>query len=130
MIQYLQIEEVEELHRRQLELFGGPPGYRGAEGRNLVLSALARPEFKSHNEDADLIAQAAALMYGLAKNHGFVDGNKRIAVVATDAFLQLNGFELQARKGKIHEFVSCCSSPDWTEAAVLEFVRTHTYPMA
>jgi death-on-curing protein len=122
---YLEIEEVEELHRRQLVMYGGISGYRGSEGRGLVESALARPQAKAQYANATLPQQAAALMFGLAKNHGFLDGNKRVAVVVADVFLQVNGWELIASQGVIHAFVSRCSDADWTEAAVMAFVADH-----
>ncbi|MBC7542780.1 MAG: type II toxin-antitoxin system death-on-curing family toxin [Candidatus Sericytochromatia bacterium] len=125
MTLYLEIEEIEELHRRQLEMYGGISGYRGTEGRGLVESALGRPLAKAQYEAASVATQAGALLFGLAKNHGFLDGNKRIAVVAADTFLQLNGWELTAPQGAIHDFVSRCSDPDWTEAAVGAFVAAH-----
>jgi death-on-curing protein len=127
---YLEFEEVVELHRRQLAMYGGIRGFRGTEGQGLVESALARPWAKAQYENATIPQQAAALLYGLAKNHGFLDGNKRVAVVVTDVFLQLNGWELVAAKGIVYEFVSRCSDPDWTEAAVAAFVDTHARHLA
>ncbi len=89
-------------------------------------SALYRPRQKAHYEKADLLAQAAALYFGLAKNHGFTDGNKRIAVAATDAFLQLNGYELCCDNATLAGFTLRCDEASWTEDLVEQFVRQHT----
>ena len=123
--QYLELSEIVGLHAQLIERYGGSPGFRGEAGRGLVESALNRPMSKAYYEQADLVTQAAALYYGLAKNHGFIDGNKRIAVAATDVFLQVNGWELQCDNARLTGFTQRCSEPEWTEAAVVAFVREH-----
>ena len=86
---------------------------------------MHRPLQKTHYEGADLLKQAAALLYGLVKNHGFRDGNKRVAVTATGAFLYENGHGFSCPKGAIADFVEGCSTPEWTEEAVEEWVRSN-----
>ncbi len=120
---YLELDEVVEMQRQMLDLYGGIAGFRGADGQAMVESALARPKNKAAYEEADLLGQAASLFYGLAKNHGFLDGNKRIAVVACDAFLQENGWELRCDNAALIEFTLQCDQPSWTEAAVEAFIR-------
>lgn len=95
MIVWLEKALVLAIHDRQLAEHGGSAGVRD-EG--LLESALARPQ-QSHaygNPAPDLADLAAALAYGLARNHPFVDGNKRTAHVAYRTFLALNGAELVA----------------------------------
>lgn len=87
---YLEIADVLFLHEEQLRLFGGAPGVRD-EG--LVLSALLRPRTGYYR---DLIEEAAALWDSLAMNHGFVDGNKRVAFESLVIFLGMNGYDLTA----------------------------------
>jgi len=85
-------EVVLALHDEQLAAHGGLVGVRD---RGAVESALARPRNLVAYEDCDDIARlAAAYTYGIARNHGFADGNKRTALVTADLFLMLNGFEL------------------------------------
>jgi death-on-curing protein len=84
---WLTYEQVIAIHSRQLRRFGGAPGLRD-EG--LLRSALERPRNKWHYEAADLPELAAAYAYGLAKNHAFVDGNKRVAFMALMVFLRKN----------------------------------------
>ena len=83
------------IHHRQIAEHGGGEGLRD-EG--LLLSALARPQnLLAYGEPPpDLAALAAAYAYGIARDHPFVDGNKRVALVATRTFLLLNGANLEA----------------------------------
>src|SRR2546425_12943812 len=81
-------DQVIAVHSRQLRRFGGAPGLRD-EG--LLRSALERPANKWHYEQAGLAELAAAYAFGLAKNHAFVDGNKRIAFMTMVTFLRKNG---------------------------------------
>jgi death-on-curing protein len=85
---WLTLEEIVITHERQLALFGGAAGIRD---RGMLESALMRPHNKWQYESADLAALAAAYAYGIAKNHPFVDGNKRVAFLAMAGFLRLNG---------------------------------------
>ena len=85
-------EVVLALHDEQLAAHGGLAGIRD---RGAVKSALARPRNLAAYEACDDIARlAAAYAYGIARNHGFADGNKRTSLVTADLFLMLNGYEL------------------------------------
>jgi death-on-curing protein len=83
------------MHDRQLAEHGGSSGVRD---ENLLESALARPQQLQTYGDPppDLADLAASLAYGLARNHPFVDGNKRTAAVACETFIELNGGTLTA----------------------------------
>ena len=87
---WLPTDLVIAIHDEQLRLFGGPPGIRD---QGLLKSALARPLNKYAYGSEDLAELAAAYGYGLARNHAFVDGNKRIALLAMVTFLGLNGID-------------------------------------
>jgi death-on-curing protein len=89
---WLESRLIVDIHAEQLALFGGPSGIRDP---GLLESALARPLSKWAKGETDLPALAAAYAYGLAKNHPFVDGNKRIAFLAMMIFLRLNGIPFQ-----------------------------------
>ena len=80
-------EQVIAIHSRQLRRFGGASGLRD-EG--MLRSALERPVNKWQYEQAEMSVLAAAYGFGLAKNHAFVDGNKRIAFMAMVTFLRKN----------------------------------------
>ena len=85
-------EVVLAVHDEQLATHGGLAGIRD---RGAIESALARPRNLAAYEACDDVARlAAAYAYGIARNHGFADGNKRTALVTADLFLMLNGYEL------------------------------------
>lgn len=87
---WLREEIVLALHHRQLVEHGGGPGLRDSA---LLESALAHPRHVAeYRDDADLTALGAAYAFGIARNHPFVDGNKRVAWVACRTFLALNGW--------------------------------------
>ena len=90
---FLDTETVLRLHDRQIERFGGRTGVRN---RGLMESALAQPQATFGGEllHPTLADQAAAYLYHLAKNHPFIDGNKRTAFAVMDTFLRLNGARL------------------------------------
>jgi len=87
---WLSTDLVLSIHDEQLRQFGGPPGLRDL---GLLESALGRPLNKYAYGTEELAALAAAYAFGLARNHAFVDGNKRIAFLAMVTFLGLNGIE-------------------------------------
>lgn len=94
-LKWLLEETVYTIHKRQIAEHGGSEGLRD-EG--LLLSALARPQnlLAYRAETPDISALAAAYGFGIAKNHPFIDGNKRTALVVARTFLLLNGFSLSA----------------------------------
>jgi death-on-curing protein len=83
------VDEVIAVHSRLIAKFGGSLGIRD---RGALESALARPRTGYYD---DIIQEAAALWESLSQNHPFVDGNKRVAVTVTAAFLKLNGYRLE-----------------------------------
>lgn len=94
-IKWLLEETIYAIHKRQIAEHGGGDGLRD-EG--LLLSALARPQnLLAYIENTPHISiLAASLAYGIAKNHPFIDGNKRTALVVSRTFLLLNGYNLNA----------------------------------
>jgi len=84
---WLTLDDIEDIHAEQLALFGGPAGIRD---RGALESALGRPINRWHYENADMAQLAAAYAFGIARNHPFVDGNKRTAFAALMVFLRLN----------------------------------------
>ncbi len=93
-IDWIAYNSVLAMHKRQIAEHGGTDGLRD-EG--LLLSALARPEnLEAYVENVDLAALAASYAFGIAKNHPFLDGNKRTALVVAVTFLNLNGYDFDA----------------------------------
>ena len=93
-MKWLRVDAVLAMHRRQIAEHGGDDGVRDI---GLLESALARAQnIAAYEPEADIARLAAAYGFGIAKNHPFVDGNKRTALVATRTFLILIGFTLRA----------------------------------
>ncbi len=89
MTRYPTLDETLAVHAKLIARFGGSAGIRD---RAALESALGRPRSGYYS---DLIQEAAALWESLSQNHAFVDGNKRVAVTMTAAFLRLNGYRLE-----------------------------------
>ncbi len=113
------------VHEEQLAEHGGASGTRD-EG--LFESALARPENLAAYGAPDIAALAAAYGWGLARNHPFVDGNKRTAFVATELFLMLNGFELTADDASCILTMLTVAAGDMSEDAFAAWIRAHLQP--
>ena len=91
-MKWLRTDAVLAMHKRQIAEHGGGDGVRDL---GLLESALARPQnIALYEPDADIARLAAAYAFGIAKNHPFVDGNKRTALVACRTFLILNSYQL------------------------------------
>jgi death on curing protein len=104
---WLQKRAVLEMHARQLAEHGGGQGIRD-EG--LLDSALQRPIDKANYGNPDIADIAAAYAYGIARNHPFIDGNKRTALVASRTFLLYNGYQITASKeDRLNTFLSLAS---------------------
>ncbi len=116
------------LHDAQLREHGGSPGVRD-EG--LLESALARPRHKfAYGDRPDVAALAAAYAFGLAKNHGFVDGNKRMAFMAAYVFLGLNGYDLDAAEPDVATTIDQLAGGGLTELALAQWIRARMAPIA
>ncbi len=115
------------LHDESLATHGGGEGLRD-EG--LLDSALARPlnlvAYADADAPPDVAALAASYTVGLAKNHPFVDGNKRAAFLATGLFLYLNGYRLNASQADATITMLAVASGDITEDAFADWLRLHT----
>jgi death-on-curing protein len=111
------------LHDESLAEHGGAAGLRD-EG--LLESALARPQHLESYGNPDLADLAAAYGVGLAKNHPFVDGNKRAAFLAIGVFLALNGQRLVATQAEATLTMLGVASGEIEEAAFAAWIRAHT----
>jgi len=112
------------LHARQILFFQAEDGIRD-EG--LLESALARPmQSYAYNETtADIAQLAAALTFGIAKNHPFVDGNKRTAAVALELFIELNDLALHASDLEILDVMLALAEGKTSEAQLADWIRAH-----
>ena len=113
------------LHDESLAEHGGAPGLRD-EG--LLDSALARPVNLALYKQPDVASLAASYGVGLAKNHPFVDGNKRTAFLAVGMFLAVNGFRLRATQVDATLTVMDVAAGVLDEAAFAQWIREHIKP--
>ncbi len=111
------------VHEEQLAEHGGAGGVRD-EG--LFESAMSRPLNLMAYAEPDAAALAAACGFGLARNHPFIDGNKRTAFVAVELFLVLNGWELLADDAQCVLQMLALAAGDMSEEEFAEWLRQHT----
>ncbi len=107
------------IHSRQLRRFGGAPGLRD-EG--MLQSALERPVNKWRYERAGLVELAAAYAFGLAKNHAFVDGNKRIAFMTMMVFLRKNGIHFAPDQAHATAMVLALAAGEVSEKSLARWI--------
>jgi death-on-curing protein len=120
---YVTLDEALRIHELLIKEFGGATGVRD---RGLIESALLRPQTGYY---ADLIEEAAALWESLAMNHGFVDGNKRVAYACLEMFLQLNGADISATNDELEVFIYANLEAGTFRKDVLEdWLNKHTVP--
>lgn len=115
------------VHDAQLAEHGGLTGVRD---HGLFASALARPQNVAAYESPDHAELAAAYGYGIARNHPFIDGNKRTAFVAVELFLLLNGYELVADDTACVLTMLAVAAGELDEVAFAAWIRTHSAPIA
>lgn len=114
-------EVVYAIHDRQLSEHGGGQGVRDV---GMIESALARPQNLAAYGDPDAAALAAAYAFGFVRNHGFVDGNKRVGWVIARLFLADNGHRLAFDKADAVRLVESLAAGKVTEEALAEWFRT------
>jgi death on curing protein len=124
--EWLDVGIVLDFHAEQLALFGGADGVRDI---GLLESALARPINKFAYGEADLAVLAAAYGFGIARNHPFVDGNKRTALASMIVFLGLNRIDLDASPEATTAIVLSLAAGEITEDALARWIADHVKPL-
>jgi death-on-curing protein len=124
MIVWIEKPLVLMLHDRQIAEHGGSTGVRD---ETLLDSALARPQqlYAYGDPPPNLAALAASLAFGIAKNHAFVDGNKRSAIVACETFIELNNAHLEASDAEIYPSILGLAEGRISEAEFAAWLRAH-----
>ena len=120
---FLTLDEVLLLHAEAMEHFGGAGGVRDL---GLIESAVAMPQ-QMYGEQflhSDLAEMAAAYLFHLASNHGFIDGNKRVATRAAYVFLALNGRETDFPVDATERLVLAVASGTTSKEQVIDFFRS------
>ena len=124
---WLDADEVIDMHAEQLAIFGGPEGIRD---RGLLESAILRPVNQWHYGQTDLAALAAAYAFGLARNHAFVDGNKRIAFQAMMVFLRGNGIAFAPDPAHATAMILALAAGEVNEEGLTRWIRDNWPPEA
>ena len=120
---WINADVLHAVHEEQLSEHGGPSGTRD---ESQLESALARPRQRASYAAADVADLAAGLAYGIARNHPFVDGNKRTAFVALELMLWLNGHELSADDASCVLTTLALAAGELSEEALALWIRAHS----
>jgi len=121
-VSYIDYVEAIDLHFALMKLWGETRF--GVDSRDLIESALARPKHAAIYENADLIRQAATLVFGLIKNHPWTGGNKRTASFLMEEFLFRNNFELTATSRDLYEISLAVESDAWKVDEIENWLRS------
>jgi death-on-curing protein len=126
---FLELEEVLNIHAQLIEAHGGSHGIRDT---GALISAIEMPKsgFADEYFHKSLFDKAAAYLFHIAKNHPFIDGNKRIAFACTDIFLLLNGYKLKDDKNledMYYDFtIKVATSNEITKEEIASFLETNS----
>lgn len=122
---FLDLEEVLEIHHDLIRRYGGREGIRDL---GVLQSALAMPQAGSSTEyyHTDLFEMAAAYLFHIAKNHPFVDGNKRTGIAAAIVFLEMNGVEVRATNDALLRTVLAVAEGTLGKSGIAEFFRKNS----
>jgi death-on-curing protein len=118
--EWLDLPDVLDSHAEQLALFGGADGIRDA---GLLESALARPQNKFGYGEKELAVLAAAYAFGIARNHPFIDGNKRTAFTAMIIFLGLNGIDFDVPTAEATAMIMALAAGEVSEDGLARWIR-------
>lgn len=119
---FITTDEVLAIHADQIASFGGTAGIRD---RGLLESALAQPQatFAGELLHPTIYEQAAAYLYHLAMNHPFIDGNKRTAFAAMDAFWRMNGYGLNLTDDRAYDMVMQVARGEMSKSELASFLE-------
>lgn len=118
---WVEVDDATAYHNDQIAQHGGLQGIRD---QGLLESALSRPQMKAQFGDVDLATLGAAYAYGLARNHPFLDGNKRTALVVMETFLVLNGFEIAADNAEVVAVMLSVAAGEVSEDDLVLWLRS------
>jgi death on curing protein len=123
---WVRIETAIAAHDEQLAIHGGRDGLRDP---GLLEGAMMRPQMKFDYGVSDVSALAAAYGFGIARNHPFVDGNKRTALVVMETFLGLNGFQFKSGNLEVGAMILELAAGALTEEELAAWISTDLEPL-
>jgi death-on-curing protein len=118
--EWLTVTMIVAIHDEQLRIHGGPSGIRDS---GMLESALDRPRNKWAYENAELPELAAAYGFGVAKNHPFVDGNKRTSLLAIYTFLGINGIDFIVPEAEAAALILSLAAGEVSEEGLARWIR-------
>jgi death-on-curing protein len=126
-VKYLELQDVIELHSALISASGGSEGIRDV---GLLESAVVQAQAAAFGQELypTIAEKSAALLFSLAKNHAFVDGNKRIAQAAAERFLVENGFEIVASVNAQEGMVLAVASSEMSREELIVWLAEHIAP--
>jgi len=124
-VHFIPDDLVVSIHADVLQRYGGRPGLRD---RNLLASALAQPKMTVGGKfvHKTLFQKAAAYGYRVCRNHPFIDGNKRVAFILVDIFLQKNGWEIVAHEEEAYPMMMDLASGKLPKALLASWLKEHS----
>ena len=125
---FLTLDEVIEIHKDQIQRYGGHIGIRDLE---LLKSSINMPaaSFGGEYLHTDVYEMAAAYLFHIIRNHPFMDGNKRTGVVSALVFLILNGIEFTADEDKLEKMVVSVAEGKSGKSEIAQFFRDNSQPL-
>lgn len=121
---WVTVDDIIRLHSQLLQTTGGLDGIRD---RGILESAVGAPlqTFEGQDLFPSEIEKIARLGYGLASNHAFIDGNKRIGALITQLLLKWNGYRLELETGELADIFIAVANHTASETNLLEWIRKH-----
>ena len=125
MVDFLTLDDIIEIHKDQIDRYGGSPGIRDV---GLLQSAAAVPSstFESDYLHRDIFLMAAAYLFHVTQNHPFVDGNKRTGAVAALVFLEINGILVNAPENDLEHLVRKVATGHMDKEGIAIFLKSHS----
>lgn len=127
-MKYLTAKDVLLLHNMAIDASGGSHGLRDL---GLLESAVARPQASFDGEDLypTIFLKAGALVHSLLRNHAFVDGNKRTSMFSAMTFLELNGYQFDAKQKEVVNYALKIENEKLSVEEISEWLKEHTKRM-
>lgn len=121
---WITADDVIQIHSRVIQRSGGMDGLRDRAGLEAAISAPMQ-SFGGQDLSPTTVEKIARLGYGLASNHAFVDGNKRIGAMMTQLLLKWNGFQMSLRSGELADMFIAIADGSAKESDLLAWIQTH-----
>ena len=126
---FLTLDDVLLIHQNQLEYYGGEPGIRDVA---LLQSAINQPRamFDGAFLHKDIYMMAAAYLFHITGNHPFIDGNKRVGIVAALVFFEINALSVEVSEEDLENLIMAVTRGEIEKNEIAWFFQQHTSPLS